>query len=175
MKNLGAKFVAVFLWWVWFSMLMSAFANTVTISTDFNTATQYLKKIIVQDDAANDKIVLDGNSSTAISVNWNIESNGYIFANQFCKYGTTGCVDMYTDVLDKFSAMERKIETKMLKLTDHFDYNSIYNWMDCDVDREWELIYGYSDDNVDDWYLYLCKRVPNTPSPHYEWRQLNIE
>lgn len=173
MKNLWAKFVAVFLWGIGFSMLMSAFANTVTISTDFNTATQYLKKIIVTNDVNNENIILDWNSSTAISVIGDIDTNWSIYANQFCKYWTTGCIDIYTDILDKFSALEFKVETKSLKLTNHFDYNQIYNWMTCNQNMEWELIYWYNDNNEDDGYLYLCKRVPNTPSPHYEWKKLS--
>lgn len=175
MKNLGLKFAIVFLWWMWFSMLMSAFANTISISTDFNTATQYLKKIIVTDNMNNEKIILDWNSSTSMTINWNVETNWSIYANYFCKNWTNDCVDIYTDVFNKFTAMEFQLKTKSLKLTKHFDYNSIYDWMTCDEDKEWEIIYGYSDSNADDWYLYLCKRVPNMPSPHYEWRKISLE
>ena len=175
MKNLWAKFVAVFLWWIGFSMLMTTFANNISVSTDFNTATQYLKKIIVTDFANNEKVVLDGNSSDTVSIDGNATINGDVFAQRFCKQWTTGCVDIIPDILDKFSELERLVNTKTLKLTNHFDYNYVEQWMDCDVSREWELIYAYSDANKDDWYLFLCKRVPNAPSPHYEWRKLYIE
>lgn len=176
MKNLWLKFAAVFLWWMWFSMLISVFANNISVSTDFNTATQYLKKIIVTDFADNEKVVLDGNSSEAVQIQGNADVNGNIYANKFCTYGSsTGCVDVVPDILDKFSALEWSVTTKTIKLNEHFDYNHLTDWMTCDVSHEWEIIYAYNDNNADDWYLYLCKRVPNMPSPHYERKQIIIQ
>lgn len=175
MKNLWAKFAAVFLWGVGFSMLITTFANNISVSTDFNTATQYLKKIIVTDFANNEKVVLDGNSSDTVSVDGNTIVNGDVYAQKFCKQGTTGCVDIIPDILDKFTALEWSVTTKSIKLNEHFDYNYVVQWMDCDVSREWEIIYAYNDSNTDDWYLFLCKRVPNEPSPHYEWRKIYID
>lgn len=175
MKNLWVKFAAVFMWGIGFSMLMTAFANNISVSTDFNTATQYLKKIIVTDFSNNEKVVLDGNSSESVYVDGNTDVNGDIYAQRFCKqWTTTGCVDVVPDILDKFTALEWSVTTKTIRLEEHFDYNHMPEWMSCDVSHEWEIIYAYNDANANDWYLYLCKRVPNTPSPHYERRQLTI-
>jgi hypothetical protein len=66
-------------------MLMTTFANNISVSTDFNTATQYLKKVIVTDFSNNEKVVLDGSSSESIYVDGNTNVNGDIFAQRFCK------------------------------------------------------------------------------------------
>lgn len=174
MKNLWVKFAAVFMWGIGFSMLMTAFANNISVSTDFNTATQYLKKIIVTDFSNNEKVVLDGNSSEPVYVDGNTNVNGDIYAQRFCKqWTTTGCVDVVPDILDKFTALESWVVTKSVKLNVHFPYNYIINWSSCDVSREWELIYAYEDANVDNWYLYLCKRTLSDPA-HYERRQVTL-
>ena len=175
MKNLWLKFAAVFLWWVGFSMLLTTFANNITVSTDFNTATQYLKKIIVTDVLGNDKVVLDWSSSETARIEWNTNINGNVYAEKFCTLWTDRCVDVDPDILAKFSALELWVNTKTIQLNEHFDYNYLPSWMTCDVSREWAIIYGYDDSNSDDWYLYLCKRVENTPSPHYEWRKVFID
>ena len=173
MKNLGLKFAVVFLCWMWFSLLIYAFASTISISTDFNTATQYLKKIVVLDNSDNEKVVLNWSSNDKINVKWNVQVSWNVYADSFCKYGTTICINL-NDIITKLTAIWRQISTKSIHLTEHFDYNSVYNWMTCSVDREWEIIYAYSDSNADDWYLYLCKKIPDPISPHYEWKQVNF-
>lgn len=169
MKNLGRKFLAVFLGGMWFSMLISVFANQISVTTDFNTATQYLKRIVITDANWNDRIDIN---QWNINMTWDISTNGDISADKFCS--PNWCANIKDDVLDKFSALEWKVETKTLMLTEHFDYNYLPAWMTCNVDHEWELIYAYSDSNMDNWYLYLCKRVPNMASPHYERRKVNL-
>ena len=173
MKNLWFKFAAVFLWWIGFSMLMTTLANNISVSTDFNTATQYLKKIIVTDFLNNDKIILDGNSNDVLEINGNIQTDWNIFSQNFCDYGatdlTTECIKA-NDIRHKFSSLEESITTKTITLTNHFDYNYLSDdWMTCDIDHEWEIIYAYSDDNQKDWNLYVCKVIPT--SPDYEHRE----
>lgn len=162
MKHLWWKFVAVFLGWMGFSMLISVFATTISVSTNFDEATQYLKKIVVMDNAWNNTIELQ---------NW--EVNAYkINADRFCS--PNWCANIKNDVLDKFTAMESMVETESIRFNEHNPYNYIEAWDSCTVDNEWMLIYAYDDANSNNWYLWLCKRTRNSPSPHFERRKLNI-
>lgn len=94
MKNSWIKFALVFLGWIIFSAF-SVFAANIIISTDFNTATQYLKKIVVLDWNDNEKLVLDGNNVNILTASWNAQIDWNIFAEEFCQFmsGTESCIN----------------------------------------------------------------------------------
>ena len=94
MKNSRIKLALMFLWWILFSAF-SVFAANIIISTDFNTATQYLKKIVVLDWDDHENLILDWDNVDIITASGNIQLDWNIFAEEFCQYmsGTQSCMN----------------------------------------------------------------------------------
>ena len=77
MKNTQTKFFIMFLAWVLFSIL-TVFAATISVNTNFDDAVNYLQKIILTDAGGNTWVVLD----------W---ANNKIQSDKICETDWSGC------------------------------------------------------------------------------------